>query len=408
VLISSDDDTARRAAYRLAVTTHQPPFFPARPFFRSRFALPAVVAVVQIIGTLAAADHEPARRDLDALGVALLLAGPVALTVRSKHPVRVLLFVFGVTSAYELLGYVDGPIFVSLAVAVVAAIMHGHRTAAVAVVALGYVGFVWGEYLAGLEDAPELPEAIAVGAWLVALLTVPEVIRVRRERFAEAMRSRTEERRRRASEERLRIAQELHDVLAHHISLINVQAGSALHLLDQRPEQARPALAAIKDASNDALRELRSVLDLLREGGDGAPRSPTTGLAQLDGLIARTESAGLLVDKRIEGEPRNLPAAVDRAAFRIVQESLTNVTKHAGANAVAVSLAYEPTDLVIEVNDDGRKRSSSDQSGGKGIAGMRERALAVGGELAAGPRPTGGFRVRARLPYHAAPRDEAP
>ncbi|CAN5635612.1 hypothetical protein BH24ACT26_BH24ACT26_14270 [soil metagenome] len=231
--------------------------------------LPTIVGLVQVVGTLAAAGHEPARRPLDVLAFVLLVAGPAALVARGRYPVAVLLFTFVVTSAYELTGYPDGPVFFAVAVAVVAATMQGHRRAAVGVAALGYLAFVWGEFALGLEGAPEVPEAIAVGAWLVALLTIAEVVRVRRERFQEAMRTRAEARKRRASEERLRIAQELHDVLAHNISLINVQAGVALHLLDERPEQARPALAAIKEASNDALGELRSVLDVLREGSEG-------------------------------------------------------------------------------------------------------------------------------------------
>ncbi len=374
--------------------------FPRRFFWGSRVALPMVVAVAQVVGTTFAADHGPSRRALDVLAYALLVAGPAALTRRWKYPVPVLIFTFAVVTAYELLGYADGPIFISLAIAVVAAIMQGHRRAAIATVALGYGTFVWGEYALGLEGAPQLQEAIAVGAWLTALLAVPEVFRVRRERFIEASRSRAEESKRRASEERLRIAQELHDVLAHNISLINVQAGSALHLLDERPEQARPALAAIKEASNEALGELRSVLDVLRES-NGAPRSPTPGLGQLDALIARTQAAGLEVTKRVEGNPIALPASVDRAAFRIVQESLTNVTRHAGKATAAVTLTYGVQELEIVVQDDGRGASLPGRESGNGIPGMRERALALGGEFEAGPRNQDGFRVLARLPYQA-------
>ena len=383
------------------VTAELAPPSPARFFFGSRVALPVVVGAVQLMGTVFAAEHEPSRRDLDWLAFALLLGGPAALTLRRRYPVPVLLGAFTVTAAYELLGYGDGPIFISVAVAVVAAIMQGHRRAAIAVVALGYPTFVWGEFALGLEGAPEPAEAIAVGAWLIALLAVPEVFRVRRERFIEEARSRAEERRRRASEERLRIAQELHDVLAHNISLINVQAGTALHLLDEQPEQARPALTAIKDASNEALGELRSVLDVLRETSDGAPRSPTAGLAQLDTLIARTRVTGLEAGKRIEGEARKLHPSVDRAAFRIVQESLTNVRRHAGAAAAVVTLRYGTHALEIEVEDDGRGGSSAQSGSGNGIPGMRERAVALGGDFEAGPRADGGFRVRARLPYEA-------
>ena len=381
------------------MTTESGSPFPRRLFWGSRLALPAVVAVIQVMGTTAADGHSPSRRALDLLAYVLLLAGPAALTVRWKFPVPVLLFTFAVVTSYELLGYIDGPIFISLAIAVVAAIMQGHRTAAIATVVVGYCTFVWGEYALGLEGAPRLQEAIAVGAWLTALLAVPEVFRVRRERLIEASRSRDEAKKRRASEERLRIAQELHDVLAHNISLINVQAGSALHLLDERPEQARPALAAIKEASNEALGELRSVLDVLREGSNGAPRSPTPGLDQLDTLLARTRAAGLRVTKRVEGPPAALVASVDRAAFRIVQESLTNVTRHSGGATASVTLRYRARDLEIMVEDDGRGASSPQREGGNGIPGMRERALALGGEFEAGRTSEGGWRVHARLPY---------
>jgi signal transduction histidine kinase len=390
------------------VTTELVRPFPPGLFFKSRLVLPVVVAIIQVMGTFSAAQHEPSRRALDLLAVVLLLAGPAALTVRDRYPVPVLLFTFTVAFAYELLGYVAGPNFLSVAVAVVAAIVRGHRRAGIAVVAIGYATFVWGEFVLGLGGAPELPEAIAVGAWLTALVAVPEVFRVRRERFIEASRSQAEERKRRASEERLRIAQELHDVLAHNISLINVQAGTALHLLDERPDSARPALTAIKEASNEALSELRSVLEVLLAGSDEAPRSPTPGLAQLDTLIARTRAAGFQVVKRIEGEARALPASVDRAAFRIVQESLTNVTRHAGEATAVVSLRYGAQELEIEVEDNGRGASSGRSEGGNGIPGMRERALALGGTFDAGPRTDAGFGVRARLPYETHPAEDVP
>lgn len=396
------------SAYRFEVTNQFAPYTPLRPFLKSRIALPVVVAAIQLFGTSFAAHHEASRRPLDLAAYVLLGVGPVALTTRRKHPVPVLLFTFAVASAYELLGYVDGPVFLSVAVAVVAATLHGHREAAIGVAVLGYLSFVWGEFVLGLDEAPEPAEAIAVAAWLVALLTIPEVVRVRRERFVEAMRTRAEERKRQASEERLRIAQELHDVLAHNISLINVQAGVALHLLEERPEQARPALAAIKEASNEALGELRSVLDILRQGGDGAPRSPSAGLSQLDALIARTEAAGVTVAKHVRGEPRPLATAVDQAALRIVQESLTNATRHAGGAGVEVTMTYGAHDLIIEVRDQGTGASPQLLGGGRGIPGMRERALALGGHLEAGPLPGGGFRVRARLPYGSDPGEERP
>jgi signal transduction histidine kinase len=206
----------------------------------------------------------------------------------------------------------------------------------------------------------------------------------------------------------MRIARELHDVLAHNISLINVQAGVALHLMDEQPGQSRSALQAIKQASNDALGELRSVLDILRQGDEAPPRAPASGLASLDRLVAGAEATGLLVSAKVEGTPRPLSAGTDLAAFRIVQESLTNVTRHAGPASATVRIAYGDRELVVQIDDDGkgsesasgRQPTDSDRQSrsGRGLVGMRERVAALGGELTTGPRPGGGFRVLARLP----------
>jgi signal transduction histidine kinase len=241
--------------------------------------------------------------------------------------------------------------------------------------------------------------------WILLVLAGAEVVRIQRERADEVRRTRQEEERRQASEERLRIARELHDVLAHNISMINVQAGVALHLMDERPEQARMALSAIKDASKEALTEVRSVLGVLRQVDESAPRAPTAGLARLDDLLSRTRVAGITVLLRTTGEPRPLPAGVDLAAFRIIQESLTNVTRHAGPGVTAdVTLAYEDGHLLIEVRDDGRGAPGDLPNGGNGIPGMRERVAALGGEIATGPRTdAAGFRVRARLPVRYPP-----
>jgi signal transduction histidine kinase len=310
-----------------------------------------------------------------------------------------------VTLLYMLLGYPYGPVVLSFIVAVFTAVTGGARLAAwlsAGALSAGHFGL---GYLLGGPWAPRLTLTlmVAVAAWMLVLLIVAEVARIGRERMLEAARTRAEEARRRASEERLRIARELHDVLAHNISLINVQAGVALHLMDEQPGQSRTALAAIKQASNDALRELRSVLDILRQGTD-APRSPTSGLDSLDGLVANAASAGLAVSTRVEGTPQPLPTGVDLAAFRIVQEALTNVTRHAGQATASVLVAYGDGELTVQVDDDGRGAAGqgAEAAGGNGIRGMRERAAALGGQLDAGPRPGGGFRVAARLPLNGA------
>ena len=371
-----------------------------------------VVGIVQISGVMFAARHgafehfEPIRRTLDPLAFVLLIAGPATLIVRHRYPGGVLVAVFGTTLLYWVLGYPRGPIFFALLVAFFTAMRHGRRLVAWSVLGVGYVSFLWLGYVLDVGRRPSLAEALGLAAWLLVLGAVAEWIRVRRDyvgaveqRAVEAERTREEEARRRATEERLRIAREVHDVLAHNISLINVQAGVALHLMDERPEQARTALSAIKDASGEVLRELRSTLGVLRQVDEEAPREPSAGLGRLDDVIARSEAAGLQVRKEIEGEPRPLPAGVDLAAFRIVQEALTNVARHAGRTTATVRIAYGARDLSVQVDDDGLGAAARGSSGGgAGILGMRERTAALGGEFEAGPRPEGGFRVRARLP----------
>jgi signal transduction histidine kinase len=358
------------------------------------------VGAIQLVGTLFAARGQAGegRRSLDVLAIALLCAGPAALIFRRRRPVAVLVAVLIVTWVYYLFDYAYGPAFLSLIVAFYTAITRGHRRAAWAAAVVGY-----GTHLVVRHPEYSLAHAGALAAWLLVVLIGSEVAGARRERAAQEARSRQEEARRRASEERLRIARELHDVVAHNISLINVQAGVALHLLDDQPEQARSALAAIKKASKEALGELRSVLDVLRQVDDEAPRAPTAGLDDLDGLVARTAAAGVDVRVEVEGTRRRLPSGVDLTAYRIVQEALTNVVRHAGAAAATVRLSFDDGQLTVQVDDDGRGATATvagTGGGGNGIPGMRERVAALGGQLEAGPRPEGGFRVRAHLPLN--------
>ena len=360
----------------------------------------AVGAVQLVFTTLASAHHrEPGRYPIDALAVVLLLAGPAALVFRRRYPVAVLAVAFSATLAYVVIGYTWGPIFLSLIVAFVTAVMMGRRWAAWFTIGLGWVSFLWLGHLLGRDRAPTGAEMLGLGAWLLVLATMTEIIKGRRERAEEAERVRREEAERRAGEERLQIAQELHDVLAHNISLISVQAGVGLHLLDDQPEQARAALTAIRDASKEALGELRSVLDVLRRDGEAAPRVPAPALtAGLDGLVAKAAAAGVEVRVDVSGERRPLPPGVDRAAFRIAQEALTNVARHAGGATATVRVAYGDEALTVQIDDDGSGAHAGPAGSGKGITGMRERATALGGHLEAGPRPGGGFRVRAWLP----------
>jgi signal transduction histidine kinase len=387
---------------------------------RSDVRLAVMCGAVQIIATVGASHHASRSHScwwasachpatpLDPGAYALLVLGPLALLLRRAYVRQVLVFVFAVTAVYVARGYPLGPNFLSLGLAIVSALFAGERVLGWAAVGLGWPLFLGLPWALGHSGGPNVLAALAIAAWLLVALASAEAVRGRRERFAQAKRARELQARRQADEERLRIAQELHDVLAHNISLINVQSGVALHLMDEKPEQARIALTAINEASTDALREVRSVLGVLRGTGAHAPRAPTAGLDGLDNLVSRTTAAGVGVTLEVHGERRPLPASIDLAAFRIVQEALTNIVRHAAAGVATVELTYGADELTVQVDDDGRGRSASGgrreapapdgEGGGNGIPGMRERASALGGTLDAGPRSGGGFRVRARIP----------
>jgi signal transduction histidine kinase len=353
-------------------------------------------------------NHLPHRRGADSrpfdTGTIALVAGSAgALALRRRYPVAVLALVSGTTLTYFVLGYANGPIWLALLIAYYTAVTSGHRRAAAAAAVAGFAIFPWLDYLLRDRPAPTVTSLAGLAAWLLVLLGASEAVRVRRERAAAAARIRAEEARRRATEERLRMARELHDSLGHYLSLISVQSGVALNLNQQLPEQARAALAAVRQASKDALRELRSALDILRQDGEPVPRSPMPALARLGDLVAQASAPGLDVRAETEGIVRPLPFGVDVAAYRIVQEALTNVARHAGPATATVRVTYGEEDLTVQVDDDGRGTAAGPQPAtGNGITGMRERVAALGGQLYAGPRPGGGFQVRARLPLNGA------
>jgi signal transduction histidine kinase len=365
--------------------------------------LAVLVALVQLVGTSFAAHRQDGVRHLDGLAYALLLAGPVALLLRRRYRIPVLVVTGAVTVAYLLRGYPYGPVAFAPLVAAVGTLRTGRRVPVWVLAAVGYAACV------GLGRIPAVHvRYLRFGDAFVALLVVGgalllgEAARVQARYLAELTRTRSEQarvraeqERRRASEERLQIARELHDVLGHHLSLINVQAGVGLHLMDEQPEQARTALLAIKQASAEALREVRSVLGVLRAEDEQAPRSPAPSLANLDALVEDARARTV-----VEGLPRQVPAELDRAAYRIAQEALTNVRRHAGPDATAtVTIGYRPDALVVRVVDDGPGGLAGE--GGNGIAGMRARAAALGGTLTAGPAAAGGFQVEATLPFGA-------
>jgi signal transduction histidine kinase len=363
-------------------------------------AVTAAVGVVTIAGTALASTHQRGA-EFGVPAVALLGTAVVALLFRHRHAVPVLAVVVAAIGTYWSLDYARGPVFFPLLVAFVTVVLQGYRVAAITSLLVGFVVFPWGGYLLGtVDERPGVSEMVGLAAWLITLISISEVVRSRRDRAEASAVSAAEAQRRRVTEERLRIARELHDVVAHNMSLISIQAGVALHLLDQQPEQARTSLTTIRRASKDALVELRSILGVLRqvdEPDDGAPRRPTSGLDRLDELVERSQAAGVDVRLQVD-DVTGLPGAVDLAAFRIVQESLTNVARHSDDASPVVRLRRTPDELLVEVLDEGSSAGGSPDGGGYGIAGMRERVAAVGGSFEAGPRPGRGYAVRARLP----------
>jgi signal transduction histidine kinase len=248
------------------------------------------------------------------------------------------------------------------------------------------------------DDTGELFSVVVRNVALCLLaIAVGDVVRSRREAMVRLVAQQQEEAQRKLGDERLRIAREVHDVVAHAMVAINVQAGVAAHRLDQDPEQARSALRAIKDTSGEALTDLRATLGVLRGDDAEAPVAPAAGLGDLEELAAGLRAAGVQVDMTV-GELGELPAAVHAAGYRIVQESLTNALRHAGAAHVRVAVRRDAGAVLLEVRDDGGAAATANGAGGSGVRGMRERARALGGTLEAGPADGGGWRVEATLP----------
>jgi len=355
-------------------------------------------------------------------------AAALALTFRRAHPTPALATVTAGTGVYFLDGNLYGPALFSLFVAVYTLGAHRPlRRAAMTAAAVLLVLTV----CALIGSGPGADPVMTQVAWVAGPLAIGVTVRVGREQVLQARR---DEARRQADAERLRVAQEVHDVVGHGLAAITMQAEIALHLLEKEPtkvSQAQEALTAISRTSRESLDELRTTLVAVRRGGDADDRSPAPGLARLDELVARTRAVGVPVTVEIEGPLTALPAAVDLAAYRIVQEALTNVLRHAGAATAEVSLRRDADQLAVTVTDhsssptgraagpaaDGSSRTgraagsapgaSSSRTGraagsaldaGHGLAGMRERVSALGGTLSAGPHPDGGFRVAATIP----------
>jgi signal transduction histidine kinase len=377
---------------------------PTRPRGRTADALLALATLAVVLtATVWANLRTDGRAPVPGLGWALIVIACGALYWRRRHPTAPLVIALVACMLYYPLTEPDGPIMITFVIALYNAAAEGRVRAATTVAVLAMAFVVYGEIG---SDTNHLEDAAVwlLAGWLVAVVAIGGVVRNRRAYLREAdrralaaERGREEEARRRATEERLRIARELHDVLGHNISLINVQATAALHAADPRGHEA--ALEEIKRASKETLRELRTTLGVLRQVDEQAPTAPAPGVARLDELARRTTAAGPAVRPEVDGDPRPLPPETDLAVYRIVQEALTNVTRHSGAATATVRVRYTGADVQVEIADDGRAGAGGgDVGSGSGLSGMRERAQALGGTFEAGPADGGGYRVRAVLP----------
>ena len=312
-----------------------------------------------------------------------------------------------------LLSFAEGELVVSIASLYVAALVASFLLGNVADAARARVGLaiVLGAAAVVVQNSPNpavgdfvfVPGLMGI-AWFAgfALRERAGQAEAAQQRATQAEREREEGARRAVFEERVRIARELHDVVAHHVSMMGVQAGAARIVIDSDRDKAKDALAAIEASSRQAVDELHRLLGFLRQAGDTDDLAPSPGVSQLPSLVAGMSDADLAVDVNVVGEQRPLPPTVDVSAYRIVQEALTNTLKHSAASRADVRLRYRPVELEVEVVDDGRGGAPvSSAPGGLGLIGMRERAVLHGGQLTAGPAADGGFAVLARLPTPA-------
>ncbi|KJK35709.1 histidine kinase [Lentzea aerocolonigenes] len=329
-------------------------------------------------------------------GYVLLAASGLALAARRRAPIAVLATTGLTALGYQALG-VDVPVIAFL-FAVYSTMRAGHRVVTVAgsvlmLAALPLAALISPRDLTTYEAFAQTRDVLQI-AWLIAAAAAGEALRQAEGRADEAERTREETALRRANEERLHIARELHDSLTHQISVIKLQAEVAVHLAQKRGEEVPEPLLAIRDAGREAARELRATLEALRDDD----KNPPHGIDDVPDLVQRARSTGLDAQLTIEGERNDVPAAVERTAYRIVQESLTNIARHAGAATADIRIGYRPDALVVRVDDDGKANLGTATNPGVGLLGMRERVTALGGTLTAAPRTEGGFSVQAELP----------
>jgi signal transduction histidine kinase len=370
-------------------------------------ALLAVVVFAGVVwGPLSDGDHDHGHHPgagavLDAVTIAVLAGACAALTLRRTHPLPV----WGVSLLAGVAIVLHGaqpPVAVVLSLLTLYTI--GTREPPGTTVLTTAVSAVVYGVAVTVVDGVFGDRTVTLLAFLCAAAAVGLAVRSQRAavsaaeaRARQAEATREEEAVRRVTDERLRIARELHDVVAHHISVINVQAGVARHLMDSRPEQAREAMGLVRESSRTVLTEMSTVLGLLRTGEDEHPTAPAPGLAQVGGLVESMRRSGLDVEVRTVGKPSALSQIADLTAYRVVQESLTNALKH-GTGTAELEIDWQPHGVLVEVRNPPRTDGSAAPGGGHGLVGMRERVAAVGGRMTAGPAPDGTFTVCAEIP----------
>ncbi|MPZ61285.1 MAG: sensor histidine kinase [Propionibacteriales bacterium] len=399
------------------------------PVLAQDVLLALFITVMQVQGVQSAAESaEVASRpltDLGYLGYVLLIASGLVLAVRRRWPVPVFVTAALASLVYYSVDFPDGPGWLGLFVALYTLTAYGDGRRSLVTAGVGITVLTIGWLVAAADIEPRAAIGwvfFRIGASVMSA-ALGESVRSRRfiaaeaqERAERAERTREEEARSRVDAERLRIAREVHDTVAHAIAIINVQSGVTAHVLDKRPERARETLVTIEQTSSQALREMRAILGVLRDSDDG--RAPHPGLEQVDELTAKARDAGLDIKLETMSPPAPLPSAVDSAAYRILQESITNVIRHVGPTRVTVALDYGIDVLEVRVIDEGPRDTPGDDAAGphvparhptsdgtgnsaepgRGIRGMRERCQLLGGELTARSRPGRGFEVKARLP----------
>jgi signal transduction histidine kinase len=364
-------------------------------------AVAVLAAVIQLAGTHFAASRQPGSH-LDWLGYLLLLAGPALLLLWRRAPEAMLGGAVAVTGSYLALGYPWGPVPLSMALAIVLATAMRRRIFSWSVAGAAVVAaFAWAAVHGGELD---LVQATAVSAWLAIMVLLGEGLRLRWERSAER-RARAQAARQRAEDEyRLALARDIHDVVAHSLSMINVRASVALHLADRDPGQLRPALEAIKTASKESLVQVRELLGVLRQD---APRQPGLTLDSLPALVEDARQGGLDATLKYDGDPSALRAGLgperEAVLYRVVQEAVVNAVRHSGAASLAVRIGPAAGGvLAVAIDDDGAGRQGSPE--GNGLRGMRERLAGIGGAVELVELHPG-LGVHAIIPLDAGPRE---